>query len=342
MALRIAVMGASGNAGRELLQVLAERGVRAGNVVALASGRAIGGQVSFGEDDVIDLVDLDRCDFADIDLVYCVLPEHEAGKHVSRAAAAGAAVVDTSGAFRMDPAVPMVAAEVNPKALAKMGDKRIVATPRTMTLMLAQALAPLHDQFSILRCVVTTFQSVSAFGRGAMDELFNQTRGIFVNEPITSNQTEFKKQVAFNIIPALGSFEKGGATNEEQVVAQEVFKMFGADLACHVNATIVPVFVGHSAFVNIEIEEGFNEDQLRAAWRKVETLSVVDHRDEQGVVTPSESHGEDNLFISRVRTDTSADNAASFWLCGDNLRRGALNAVLVGELLAAEHLSERG
>lgn len=333
-------MGASGNAGRELLQVLAERGVRAQDVTALAGGRAVGGQVSFGEDDVLDLVDLDRFDFAGTDLAYCVLPERDAAKACERATAAGAAVVDLSGAFRMDPAVPMVAADVNPKALAKVGSRRIVATPRTMTLMLAQALGPIHDDYSVLRCVVTTFQSVSAFGRGAMDELFNQTRGIFVNEPVTSNQSEFSKQIAFNVIPALGAFEKGGATNEEQVVAQEVFKMFGADLACHVNATVVPVFVGHGAFVNIECEEGFNEDQLRAAWRRNEGISVVDYREEHGYVSPVETHGEDNLFISRVRADTSADNAASFWMCGDNLRRQALNAVRVGELLAAEHLSQ--
>lgn len=335
MALRIAVLGASGNVGRELLHVLAERGVRAGDVTALGGGRTVGSQLSFGEDDVLDVDDLERFDFAGTDIVYCALPEREARKPVERAIAAGAAVVDLSGAFRLDPAVPLVAADVNPKALDKLGDGRIVATPRTMTLMLAQALGPIHDAFSVLRCVVTTFQSVSAYGRGAMDELFNQTRGIFVNEPITSNQAEFSKQIAFNVLPAAGGFEKGGATSEEQVVTQEIFKMFGADLACHVNAAVVPVFVGHGAFVNVECEDGFNEDQLRAEWRKAEAISVVDYREEHGYVTPAETHGEDGLFISRVRADTSADNAASFWMAGDNLRRQAINAAQVGELLAA-------
>lgn len=334
MALRIAVMGASGNAGRELLQVLSERGVRGDAVIPLATGRAVGGQVSFGEDDVLDLGDLDRFDFAGVDLAYCVLPERDAKPACTRAAAAGVAVVDLSGAFRHDPAVPMVAADVNPQALDKLAG-RIVATPQVTTLMLAQALAPIHDAFSVLRCVATVVLSVSTYGRGAMDELFNQTRGIFVNEPITSNQSEFAKQIAFNVIPAVGGFEKGGATGEEQATAQEVFKMFGADLACTVNAAMVPVFVGQGAFVNIECEDGFNEDQLRAAWRKDEGISVVDHRDERGVVTPAETHGEDSLYISRVRADTSADNAASFWLCGDNLRRQAINAARVGELLAA-------
>lgn len=341
MAVRIAVMGATSNVGREILQVLSESGIPHTDVTALAADRSVGGEASFGEDDTVPVGDIGRFDFRGVDIVYSALPEEEATIHVPRAAEAGAVVIDTGPRFRMEPDVPMVAANVNPKALARYGKRNIVATPSTITLMVAEALSPLHDAFSLVRTLVTTYQSVSAEGRPAMDELFNQTRGIYVNEPVSSNQTEFVKQIAFNVIPTVGEFEKkGGATTEEAGLAREAVKLFGADMRLHANCAVVPVFVGHSAFINIECEEDFNEDQLKAAWRKSEGVSVVDHREPQGVVTPAETPGEDAVFISRVRLDTTIENGASFWLTGDNLRRSAVNAVRVGQLLAAEYLGK--
>lgn len=342
MAIRIAVMGATGNVGREILQVLAERDVPVSAVVALGSDRGVGGEVSYGEDDTLPVDDAARFDFGKVDLVYAALDAREAAIHVPRAAEAGAAVIDTSARFRMEPDVPLVAADINPTALARWTRRRIVATPSTMTLMVAQALSPVHDAFGVLRAVVTTYQSVSAQGRAAMDELFNQTRGIYVNEPVTANQTEFAKQIAFNVLPGVGTFEKGGATSEEHDLAQESVKLFGADMRIHANCALVPVFVGHSAYVNIECEESFNEDQLKAAWRKGDGLAVVDYREDQGLVTPAETPGEEPLFVGRVRLDRTAENAASFWMTGDNLRRAALNAVRVGEILEAEHLGRAG
>lgn len=340
MTLRIAVMGATGNVGREILQVLSEQGVPAADVTALAADRSVGGEVSYGEDDVLTVSDVARFDFSGVDIAYAALEDADATIQVPRAAEAGAVVIDTTSRFRMEPDVPLVAADVNPTALSKWNRRRIVATPSTMTLMVAQALSPLHDAFGVLRCVVTTYQSVSAHGRPAMDELFNQTRGIYVNEPVTANQSEFAKQVAFNVVPTVGGFEKGGTTGEEKALAQESVKIFGPDMRVHANCAMVPVFVGHSAYVNVECEDGFNEDQLKSALRKGGGVSVVDYREEHGVVTPAETPGEDNVFVSRVRVDTTAENAASFWLTGDNLRRVAVNAVRVGEILAAEHLGK--
>lgn len=329
---KIAVAGATGNVGREVLQILAERGFPAAEVVALASERSVGREVSFGEDAVLKVNDLAKYDFAGTDFVFAAVESDHVRQLVPRATAAGAVVIDKSSAFRMDPDVPLVVPEVNPDALRGFNKKNIVATPNCSTIQMVLALKPLHDAAVIKRVVVSTYQSVSGGGKDAMDELFNQTRAIFVNDAV--EQDFFPKQIAFNLIPQIDSFMDDGATKEEWKMVAETKKILDPKIKVTATCVRVPVFIGHSESIWVEFENELDERDARKLLEKAPGISVVDHREPGGYVTPVEAAGEDMTYISRIRQDHTVENGLTFWCVSDNLRKGAaLNAVQIAETM---------
>jgi len=337
MGYKVAVVGATGAVGREMLQILAEREFPADDIVGLASERSAGAQVSYGEDDVVDVQDLAKFDFAGTDIVLSSPGASVSSQHSPRAAKAGAVVIDNTSFFRMDPDVPLIVPEVNPDAMAGFTRRNIIANPNCSTIQMVVALKPLHDIAGIRRVVVSTYQSAGGAGKDGMDELFNQTRGIFVNEPVKPEQ--FTKQIAFNAIPHIDSFMEDGSTKEEWKMMVETKKIL--DPAIKVSATCVrvPVFIGHAESVNIEFESPISEEEAREALRRQDGISVIDHRVDEGYVTPQEAAGEDAVFVSRVRADHTVDYGLSMWVVSDNLRKGAaLNAVQIAELLTEEYL----
>ena len=337
MPYNIAVVGATGNVGRELLQVLAEREFPVKNVVALASSRSIGTEISFGEDDVLKSQDLATFDFKGTDIVLSSPGARISAEFAPRAAAAGAIIIDNTSQFRMDPDVPLVVPEVNPDAIAGYTKRGIIANPNCSTIQMVVALKPLHDLAGIKRVVVSTYQSVSGAGKDAMDELFTQTRGIFVNDAVTKEQ--FPKQIAFNVIPQIDVFMEDGSTKEEWKMMVETKKILDPKIRVTATCVRVPVFIGHAEAVNVEFERPITADEARTALRRAPGVSVVDHRQEEGYVTPVEVAGEDNVFVSRIREDFTVENGLSFWCVGDNIRKGAaLNAVQIAELLVKSHL----
>jgi aspartate-semialdehyde dehydrogenase len=338
MAYRVAVVGATGNVGREILSILAEREFPAGNVYAVASERSAGQQVSFGEDDVLNVESLEDFDFGRVDIVLSSPGAGVSKAFAPKAAAAGAVVVDNTSAFRMDPDVPLVVPEVNPEAIAGYSKRNIVANPNCSTIQMVLALKPLHELAGIRRVVVATYQSVSGAGREAMDELFAQTRGIYVNDPI--RKEHFTKQIAFNVIPHIDAFMDDGSTKEEWKMVVETKKIL--DPAIKVTATCVrvPVFIGHGEAVNLEFDDPITTEAARAALRAAPGVSVVDHRADEGYVTPVECAGEDLVYVSRIREDFTVENGLSLWVVSDNLRKGAaLNAVQIAECLVRDHLA---
>src|SRR5277367_2963290 len=291
MGFKVAVVGATGNVGREILTTLAERDFPADEVVALASSRSVGREVSFGEDDILKVENLDSFDFRGIDIVLSSPGAKVSAQFAPRATKAGAVVIDNTSCFRMEPDVPLVVPEVNPKAIAEYQKRGIIANPNCSTIQMVVALKPLHDLARIKRVVVATYQSVSGAGRAAMDELFNQTRAIFVNDPVKPEQ--FTKQIAFNVIPHIDIFMDDGATKEEWKMAVETCKILDPDIAVTATFVRVPVFIGHGEAVNVEFERALSADMARAALRRAPGVSVVDHRADEGYVTPNEAAGED-------------------------------------------------
>ncbi len=337
MAYNIAVVGATGNVGREVLQVLAERHFPVKSIVALASQRSIGAEVSFGEDDILKVQELAKFDFAGTDIVFSAAGAKVSAEFAQRAVAAGAVVIDKTSLFRMDPDVPLVVPEVNPQAIAGYRKRGIIATPNCSTIQLVLALKPLHDLARITRVVVATYQSVSGAGRDAMDELFTQTRAVFVNDAITKEH--FPKQIAFNVIPHIDDFMDDGSTKEEWKMMVETKKILDPAIKLTATCVRVPVFICHSEAVNVEFENPITAAEARAALRKMPGIAVVDNRSEDGYVTPAEVVGEDNVYISRIREDQTVENGLSFWCVGDNMRKGAaLNAVQIAELLVKDYL----
>ena len=337
MGYRVAVVGATGNVGREMLAIMAEREFPADEVVALASSRSIGHEVSFGDDDILKVQDLETFDFRGIDIVLSSPGAKISAVHSPRAAKAGAVVIDNTSQFRMDPDVPLVVPEVNPGAIAGFTKRGIIANPNCSTMQMVVALKPLHDLARIKRVVVATYQSVSGAGREAMDELFTQTRGIYVNDPI--KREHFTKQIAFNCIPHIDVFMEDGSTKEEWKMAAETCKILDPDIAVTATCVRVPVFIGHAEAVNLEFETPISEVQARAALKQAPGISVVDHRADEGYVTPQESAGEDLVYVSRIRRDPTVPNGLNLWVVADNLRKGAaLNAVQIAEILARDHL----
>jgi aspartate-semialdehyde dehydrogenase len=332
MGYRVAVIGATGNVGREMLSILAEREFPVDQVTALASERSIGREVSFGDDDILKIQELASFDFKGIDIVLSSPGAKVSAVHSPRAAKAGAVVIDNTSHFRMDPDVPLVVPEVNPQAIAQFTRKGIIANPNCSTIQMVVALKPLHDLAKIRRVVVSTYQSVSGGGKEAMDELFNQTRAVFVNDPLVKEK--FTKQIAFNVIPHIDSFMDDGATKEEWKMVVETKKILDPSIKVIAHCVRVPVFIGHAEMVNIEFERPISAGEARAALKRAPGVAVVDHRQDEGYVTPVEVAGEDSVYVSRIREDSTIENGLSMWVVADNLRKGAaLNAVQIAEAL---------
>lgn len=336
MGFKIAVAGATGNVGREMLNILEERGFPADEVVALASRRSLGTEVSYG-DRTLKVKDLAAYDFSDTDI--CLM---SAGGNVSKEwspkiGAQGCVVIDNSSAWRYDADVPLIVPEVNPDAVEGFRKRNIIANPNCSTAQLVVALKPLHDRATIRRVVVSTYQSVSGAGKEGMDELFTQTRAVFVNDPV--ERKKFTKRIAFNVIPHIDVFMEDGQTKEEWKVTAETKKMLDPKIRVTCTAVRVPVFIGHSEAVNIEFEEPITADEAREILREAPGCLVIDKREDGGYITPHESAGEDATYISRIREDPTIDNGLNMWVVSDNLRKGAaLNTVQIAELLIARGL----
>ncbi|KQT52050.1 aspartate-semialdehyde dehydrogenase [Aureimonas sp. Leaf454] len=339
MGYKVAVVGATGNVGREMLSILDERGFPADEVVALASRRSLNTEVSFGDKTLKTQV-LDTYDFTGTDI--CLM---SAGGDVSkiwspRIGATGCVVIDNSSAFRYDPDVPLIVPEVNADAVVGFTRKNIIANPNCSTAQLVVALKPLHDHATIKRVVVSTYQSVSGAGKEGMDELFKQSRAVFVADPI--ERKKFTKRIAFNVIPHIDVFMEDGSTKEEWKVMVETKKMLDPKIKVTCTAVRVPVFIGHSEAVNIEFENPITADEARAILREAPGCLVVDSHEDGGYTTPYESAGEDATFISRIREDQTLENGLNIWVVADNLRKGAaLNAVQIAELLVNRGLLKR-
>ena len=341
MSYTVAVVGATGNVGREILATLAERKFPVDEVIALASERSVGKEVSYGDDEVLKVEDLATFDFDGVDIVLSSPGAKVSAQHSPRAAEAGAVVIDNTSHFRMDPDVPLVVPEVNPEAIARYTKRNIIANPNCSTIQMVLALKPLHDLAPIKRVVVSTYQATSGGGKGPMDELFNQTRGIYTNEPVSKHQEHFSKQIAFNVIPHCDSFMDDGYTKEEWKMAVETRKILDPDIKVTATCVRVPVFIGHAESVNVEFARPVSEDEARAALSAQSGISVVDHRADEGYVTPAECAGEDAVYVSRIRKDPTIKNGLNMWVVADNLRKGAaLNSVQIAEELVRSYMKK--
>ena len=331
MGYRVAVVGATGNVGREMLNILEELEFPVDKIHAIASRKSIGVEVSFGEER-IPCEDIEQFDFSQVDVVLMSVSGSFSKEWSPKIGAAGPIVIDNSSAFRMDPDVPLIVPEVNPDDVSYAHKKNIIANPNCSTAQLVVALKPLHERAKIKRVVVSTYQSVSGAGKEGMDELWDQTKGVFVLGP--GEPKKFPKQIAFNVIPYIGSFNDDGYTDEEAKMWNETHKMIDPEIKLTVTCVRVPVMVGHSEAVNIEFHEHLDEDEAREILREAPGLIVVDKRDEKGYVTPKEVQGEFPVFVSRIRNDPTIENGLNLWVVADNLRKGAaLNAVQIAQLL---------
>ncbi len=337
MGYKVAVVGATGAVGREILTTLSEREFPADDVVALASERSVGMRVSFGEDEELEVQELSSFDFKGSEIVLSSPGAKVSAEHTPRAARAGAVVIDNTSHFRMHPDVPLVVPEVNPDAIAGYERRHIIANPNCSTIQMVVALKPLHDLARIKRVVVATYQAVSGSGKDAMDELFNQTRGVFVNQ--TATPQVFPKQIAFNAIPHCDVFMEDGSTKEEWKMMVETKKILDPAIKLSATCVRVPVFIGHAEAINVEFESPISVEEACAALREADGITLIDYRVDEDYVTPAECAGEDPVFVSRVRTDSTVENGLSLWVVADNLRKGAaLNAVQIAEHLVADYL----
>ncbi len=331
MEFNVAVVGATGNVGQEILSILDERQFPVAEAFAIASRQSIGREVSFG-DRTLKCRDLETFDFSKVDIALFAAGATVAKDWAPKAARAGAVVIDNSSHFRMDPDVPLIVPEVNAEAVRGFAKKNIIANPNCSTAQLVVALKPLHDAAKILRVVVATYQSTSGKGKAAMDELFTQTKGIYVNDSPTPDI--FTKQIAFNVIPHIDAFMEDGYTREEWKMMAETKKILDPKIKLTATCVRVPVFVGHSEAVNVEFERPISDDEAREILREAPGVLVIDKREDGGYVTPVECVGEFATFVSRIRVDPTVDNGLSFWCVSDNLRKGAaLNAVQIAETL---------
>ena len=339
MGYRVAVVGATGNVGREMLQILAERSFPADDVVALASARSAGKQTSFGENGVLKVQDLAKFDFKGIDIVLSSPGAKVSAEHSPRAAKAGAVVIDNTSYWRMDPDVPLVVPEVNVEAIAGYKARGIIANPNCSTIQMVVALKPIHEAATIKRVVVSTYQSTSGAGKEGMDELLNQTKSFFVNQ--TLDAKKFTKNISFNVIPHIDAFMDDGSTKEEWKMVVETKKILDPKIKLTATCVRVPVFVGHSEAVNIEFENELSAEDAQKILREAPGIMLVDKREDGGYVTPVECVGDGATYISRVRDDSTVENGISLWCVSDNLRKGAaLNAVQIAELLGRRHLKK--
>jgi len=334
----IAIMGATGNVGREMLNSLAERKFPVGKVYALASKKSVGREISFGEDKILKVEDLAVFDFKNVDIVLASAGGNVSKEYAPKAAKAGAIVIDNSSHFRMDKDVPLVVPEVNSQDIAGYTKKNIIANPNCSTIQMVMALKPLQNIAPIKRVVVSTYQSVSGAGKAAMDELFDQTKALYANGSVA--REAFAKQISFNVIPQIDVFMDDGYTKEEWKMKVETKKILGSDIDVAATCVRVPVFVSHAEAVNIEFTAPITVAKARKALREFEGVVVLDKLDpEDGFVTPAEIAGEDAVYISRIRKDKTIENGLDIWVVADNLRKGAaLNAVQIAEILIDKYL----
>ncbi len=340
MGYRIAVIGATGNVGREILNVLAERQFPLDEVAAVASARSTGDVIDFGDSgQELKVQNLEHFDFAGWDIALFAAGSEVSKVYAPISAAAGCTVIDNSSLYRMDPDVPLIVPEVNADAIVGYRKKNIIANPNCSTAQLVVALKPLHDAATIKRVVVATYQSVSGTGKSGMDELFEQSRNIFVGDP--TEPRIYPKQIAFNVIPQAGDFLEDGSTTEEWKLVVETKKILDPKIKVSATCVRVPVFVGHSEAVNIEFENEISAAQAQRILREAPGVMLVDKREAGGYVTPVECVGDYATFVSRVREDPTVDSGLSLWVVSDNLRKGAaLNAVQIAELLGRKHLQK--
>ncbi len=340
MGYRIVVAGATGNVGREVLNILDERKFPIDEIAVLASSRSQGVEIDFGESGkLLKVQNIEHFDWAGWDMAIFAIGSEATIKYAPIAAKAGCVVIDNSSLHRMDPDIPLIVPEVNPDAIDGYTRKNIIANPNCSTAQLVVALKPLHDYAKITRVVVSTYQSVSGAGKEGMDELFEQSRNIFVGD--TAEPKKFTKQIAFNVIPHIDSFLDDGYTKEEWKMMVEVKKILDPKIKLSATCVRVPVFVGHSEAVNIEYEREMSAKKAQSILREAPGIMLVDKREDGGYATPIEAAGDDATYISRVREDPTVDNGLAFWCVSDNLRKGAaLNAVQIAELLGRRHLKK--
>jgi aspartate-semialdehyde dehydrogenase len=340
MGYRVVVVGATGNVGREMLNILAERQFPADEIAAVASPRSTGRMIDFGDSGTeLKVRNIEHFDFTGWDIALFSAGSAAARQYGPIAAAAGCTVIDNSSHFRMDPDVPLIVPEVNPQAIDLYRKRNIIANPNCSTAQMVVALKPLHDAAIIKRVVVATYQSVSGAGKDGMDELFEQSRNIFVGD--SAEAVKFTKQIAFNVIPHIDVFLDDGSTKEEWKMVVETKKILDPKIRVHATCVRVPVFVGHSEAINIEFEKELSAADAQAILREAPGIMLVDKREDGGYVTPIECVGEYATYVSRVREDPTIDNGLALWCVSDNLRKGAaLNAVQIAELLGRRHLKK--
>ncbi len=339
MGYKVAVIGATGNVGREILSILDERQFPLDEIIALASSKSVGKEISFGEDRSLKVQDLETYNFNGTDIVLSSPGSKVSKKFCPIAARSGCIIIDNSSFFRMDPDVPLIVPEVNPDDISGYTKRGIIANPNCSTIQMVTALKPLHDFIPIKRVVVSTYQSVSGAGKIGMDELFNQTRGIFVNEPSEQHKKKFTKQIAFNVIPHIDAFMNDGSTKEEWKMVAETKKILDPSISIVATCARVPVFIGHAEAINVEFDGEISENKASDLLKAAPGITVVDHRKDGGYVTPEECSGEDSVYVSRIRKDSSVEHGLSFWTVADNLRKGAaLNTVQIAEELINSYL----
>lgn len=335
--ITFAVVGATGNVGRSMLSILAERGIPVSHVVALASSRSAGRQLSYGEDDVLTVQALESFDFSKTRIVMSAAGSAISAQFVPEVTKLGCIVIDKTSFFRMDEDVPLVVPEVNSAAIADYKKRNIIAVPNCSTIPVVVALKPLHTMARVKRVVCSTYQSVSGAGKPAMDELYHQTKGVFVND---KNQPHhFTKPIAFNVIPQIDSFMEDGQTKEEWKMAVETKKILDPQVELTATCVRVPVFIGHAVAVNVEFESAIDVKKARTALKAAPGIVVVDDPDNFGFMTPAEIAGDDPVYVSRLRKDTTVAHGLSFWCVTDNIRKGAaLNAMQIAEILIKDYL----
>ena len=339
MGYNVVVVGATGNVGREMLNILAERQFPVDKIAALASRKSLGTEVSFG-DKTLKTTDLDTFDFTGWDIALFAVGSEATKEYAPRAAKTGCVVIDNSSLYRYDADVPLIVPEVNPQAVHGYSKKNIIANPNCSTAQMVVALKPLHDRATIKRVVVSTYQSVSGAGKEGIDELWDQTKSIY-NPTDDKPPKKFTKQIAFNVIPHIDVFMDSGETKEEWKMVAETKKIVDPKIKVTATCVRVPVFVGHSEAINIEFEEHLDEDEARDILREAPGVMVIDKRENGGYVTPVECVGDFATFVSRIRQDSTIDNGLNLWCVSDNLRKGAaLNAVQIAELLGRECLKK--
>ncbi|MFN7038433.1 MAG: aspartate-semialdehyde dehydrogenase [Alphaproteobacteria bacterium] len=337
MGYNIAVVGATGKVGREMLSILDERNFPFKEVIALASKASVGKEVSFGEKNILKIQDLENFDFSNTDIALFSAGSAVSKIHAKRAALQGCIVIDNSSCFRMEKDIPLIIPEVNPEDLKLYKKTNIIANPNCSLIQLLVALKPLEDISEIKRIVLSTYQSTSGAGKTAMDELYNQTKNIYLYQECQPNK--FPKQIAFNILPQIGSFLEDGSTEEEQKIVNEAKKIMGINIQVSATCVRVPVFIGHSISANIEFYDKITIKEVKKALKNANGVELIDRLTDGGYITPIECVKEDAVYVSRVREDFSQPNSISMWIVSDNLRKGAaLNAIQIAEELIKTYI----